>query len=238
MNDYVETPPPERAAPVALPEPPPATSSSHAGSPQRQRSNSLYDLFLTAVGLTPRGVETSPPGSQPAEDEEEFWSAVDDNDVREFGGATTSSASNTPSERQMTPRQPAGHSQREIAQTAMTTGPGGDGGDASRPLSTSRARLAAEYPASGSDGLDGPDNQTEDGLPRRRRRWFRVQVVSADTSGNFVRWCEHDLNDFRCLFPGRWAAAGKRLVQWCRFLNSGNNGFLPVGGCSLWMLVS
>lgn len=103
--DYLETPPPEeRSAPFTLPLPPRASSASPPGSPQRQRSNSLYNLFLTAVGLTPRGVDTFSPGSPPAEGEEDFWSVYTTGDDR--ATSTNTAAVSPPSERQRASRQP------------------------------------------------------------------------------------------------------------------------------------
>lgn len=103
--DYLETPPPEeRSAPFTLPLPPRATSSSPPGSPQRQRSNSLYNLFLTAVGLTPRGVDTFSPGSPPAEGEEDFWSVYTAGD--DLATSTNTAAVSPPSERQRASQQP------------------------------------------------------------------------------------------------------------------------------------
>ncbi|CAM9926808.1 unnamed protein product [Ectocarpus sp. 8 AP-2014] len=68
-------------------------ASGQAATPRQQpQGSSMYDLFLTAVGLTPRGLgaETFSPGGSGVEaEEEEFWSAT--NEEEKVGGVPSGS---------------------------------------------------------------------------------------------------------------------------------------------------
>lgn len=74
--------------PSSLPSP---SSQDNSSPTPRPHSTSIYDLFRTAVGLTPRGgADTFSPGgggsqATAAAEEEEFWSAFDDDDDQENG---------------------------------------------------------------------------------------------------------------------------------------------------------
>ncbi|CAN0534487.1 unnamed protein product, partial [Ectocarpus sp. 12 AP-2014] len=104
-------------------------ASGQAATPRQQpQGSSMYDLFLTAVGLTPRGLgaETFSPGGSGVEaEEEEFWSATNEEEKvgsvpRGSGGVVDESSSGGMTSRREEQQQPA---------AAAGAGAGAESGD-------------------------------------------------------------------------------------------------------------
>lgn len=113
----------------------PGSSSSPPPPQQQQGSNGIYDLFLTAVGLTPRGLGTDAFSGGPGAgaEEEDFWTATHegerDDGVGEGGGGGAGNGGHTLPLRSSPQQQPA----EGTATTGLRTEPQEAAGVISRP---------------------------------------------------------------------------------------------------------
>ncbi|CAM9410490.1 unnamed protein product [Ectocarpus sp. 13 AM-2016] len=134
-------------------------ASRQAATPRQQpQGSSMYDLFLTAVGLTPRGLgaETfSPGGSGVGAEEEEFWSAT--NEEEKVGGVPRGSGG-VVDESSRGGRTPRREEQQQPA-AAAGAGAGAESGDTNNNNNNNNVPIGGAnfYSASALAGVRGRD---------------------------------------------------------------------------------
>lgn len=173
--DSFGSPTSSHRAPDDIPSSLPPQSATGTPPPRPPTSSSIYNLFLTAVGRTPRGVDTFSPAGP---DEEEFWSAYDD-------GEDPGASSRTPLCQSPTPAATSTTTTSTTAASANTTVVGvaqAGGGVVARQASSavgvvpSPSRLTAHGSTAG--GVNG-DGDGGNGRPRSVSRALQVPAAAA-----------------------------------------------------------
>eukprot|EP00752_Nemacystus_decipiens_P012073 g10704.t1 len=219
-------------------------SSASSGQPQpaqQEGGSSVYDLFLTAVGLTPRGLAAdtfSTGGSAGQAEEEDFWSAheEDGEDSRAAGAAAaTRLEPGGVGDRYHLTRQFRATTNGEILNrtsgatraagaSAPSTLTGAHSRPGERPTSRTRQQLLSQadmgrYPGGEPDGQAGSSSLESAaavaGTARRRRRMFGSNTPAAAESESRT--------------PGSRPAAASRGLN-----SRGNPLFRSVDRGSLW----